>query len=665
MPSPGDRAPSTSHQSRWDLGGWENIRTRVVLVMFLMIMLPGIGGALLVFRDQRRDLTAEAVARLEAVASVQLARIEHLMRDDLEEANGVRVLPGVVSELEAHQRQGSSFDAGSLVNTLFSARDARSRFVRLFVVGLDGSVIASTDKALDQLDLSGDQYVAKGRYGLHAGLLFLDESGVLVHRIASPVATSEGVAGIIVVDIDQAGLLELVGDYTGLGRTGETLIAVGGSAGEVVFVTPLRFDPDAAFRLSIDPSDFGADPASAAVAGTPVSSEAIHDYRGRLVLSATGQVPLVGWGVVVKIDAAEALSRVGGLRTVVLLSLAASALVATVLAWIGSGWLVRPIKALTVATEAMTAGDLGIRTHIDSPAEMAALSTAFNQMAEDLARDRALLEARVEHRTAELAASNKDLERLAEVAAHDLSAPLRRIQTYASRITDGGDESLSSKNREYFERMAGSAERMRLTLDGLLELSRITAAPDANQPVDMNSIVAKALSDLESETAAAGARVEVGELPTVIGDPARMLQLLQNLIGNAIKFHRPDEPPVVRVYSHPVDETEQSQGRAIRIVVADNGLGFEPDQSVAIFEMFQRLHSGVEGSGLGLATCRRIVEQHGGSIEAVGTPGVGSKFVVTLPSSPSQPSEPRPESGPGKLDDASSVDDPGDQSQPD
>lgn len=147
------------------------------------------------------------------------------------------------------------------------------------------------------------------------------------------------------------------------------------------------------------------------------------------------------------------------------------------------------------------------------------------------------------------------------------------------------------------------------------------------------------LSDLEVRLQQTGGRVEVDKLPTIDADPVQMRQLLQNLIGNALKFHRPQTPPVVRIFSQLANaplqiETDNSGSQAMcQIFVADDGIGFEPKYQERIFQAFQRLHgrSEYEGTGMGLAICRKITERHGGGIKATSTPGQGATFIVTLP----------------------------------
>ena len=241
----------------------------------------------------------------------------------------------------------------------------------------------------------------------------------------------------------------------------------------------------------------------------------------------------------------------------------------------------------------------------------------------------------------DLARSNKELAQFAYVASHDLQEPLRKILAFGDRLKDActGAGALSTSGRDCLERMLGASRRMEALIDGLLAYSRLGARTSPRAAVDLSEVVQAVLSDLEVQVRKVGGRVETGDLPTVEADPTQMRQLLQNLIGNALKFHRPDEPPVVKVHGEVLgaEGTPAASGapmeRHCRIIVEDNGIGFDEKYAERIFEVFQRLHgrAAYEGTGVGLAICRRIVERHHGSIVARGSPGQGATFVVTLP----------------------------------
>lgn len=238
----------------------------------------------------------------------------------------------------------------------------------------------------------------------------------------------------------------------------------------------------------------------------------------------------------------------------------------------------------------------------------------------------------------ELARSNAELQQFASIASHDLQEPLRKIQAFGNRLQEKYGEVLSEQGSDYIQRMQNAAQRMQILIDDLLIFSRITTKAQPFVAVNLAKVAKEVLSDLEVLIQQTGARVELSELPTVNADPLQMRQLLQNLIGNALKFHRENESPHVKIYSQINDNraqlTENSpDSHLCQITVEDNGIGFDQKYCDRIFQVFQRLHgrSEYEGTGIGLAICRKIVERHGGSITAESTPSQGAKFIVTLP----------------------------------
>jgi signal transduction histidine kinase len=261
--------------------------------------------------------------------------------------------------------------------------------------------------------------------------------------------------------------------------------------------------------------------------------------------------------------------------------------------------------------------------------------------AEALNRANAELEKRVEQRTADLSAtnealerSNRELEQFASVASHDLQEPLRKIQAFGDRLQTRSSSVLGEQGRDYLARMQSSATRMRSLIDALLTFSRVTSKAQPFARVDLSATAAEVVSDLEDRIEETGARVEVGALPELEADPMQMRQLLQNLIGNGLKFRRPNESPVIELKSRLLPPLE-GNGEIPRceLAVRDNGIGFEEIYLDRIFELFQRLHGRqeYEGTGMGLAICRKIVERHHGSITARSAPGEGATFFVTLP----------------------------------
>ena len=261
--------------------------------------------------------------------------------------------------------------------------------------------------------------------------------------------------------------------------------------------------------------------------------------------------------------------------------------------------------------------------------------TERKQMEKELRKSHDYLELHVQERTAELKTymakleeSNQALQDFASIASHDLQEPLRKVAAFGNMLKQKCGGSLEDHGGDYLERILNANQRMQFLLTGLLDYSRATTKTEPFKEVDLSDLIGEVISDLEVRIVRTGGEVHVGTLPVISADPTQMRQLLQNLIGNALKFHKPDEKPRVQVRS--VSNTDSK----CQIIVEDNGIGFEEQNLEKIFAPFQRLHgrsSQYEGTGMGLAICKKIVERHGGSITARSTPGQGATFTVTLP----------------------------------
>lgn len=239
----------------------------------------------------------------------------------------------------------------------------------------------------------------------------------------------------------------------------------------------------------------------------------------------------------------------------------------------------------------------------------------------------------------ELARSNRDLEEFASIASHDLQEPLRKVMAFGQRLVECSKDSLEEEANKNLERMLNATKRMKRFIDDLLDYSRLSGQPRPFSPTNLNHVIDNVLFDLELTLEICKGEVEVSKLPIIDSDATQMHQVFLNLINNAMKFKKEDTPPRIKIYA-----SEESNGR-LEITVQDNGIGFDNSFQDRIFKPFERLHgmSQYEGTGIGLALCRKIIERHGGTIRAEGQPGVGTRIIISLPlpftSAPANPGE--------------------------
>ena len=235
--------------------------------------------------------------------------------------------------------------------------------------------------------------------------------------------------------------------------------------------------------------------------------------------------------------------------------------------------------------------------------------------------------------TQKLERSNRELQDFAYVASHDLQEPLRKIEAFGDRLITRYGDKLPDDGRMFLDRMQNAAGRMRRLINDLLDYSRVTTKAKPFTRVSLDEVLTGVLSDLQIRIEESGAVIRSDPLPAIVADATQMRQLLQNVLANALKFRKPDVKPEIHISCEVGQDCERSGTQRALIKVTDNGIGFDNKYKEQIFTIFQRLHGRLEyeGTGVGLATVRKIVERHNGSIDADGRPGVGATFIIKLP----------------------------------
>ena len=600
----------------------------VTLILWVLALALG-------YPRERSVLVEESTAKIEAVAEVQKARLEAYL-DGVERSVGqVASRTRLRSALAAYVTSRDPDLVEEMERILADAAGADNRVILIEVRDLDGEAVASTGGDASYLD-GNEGYIDRAKDGPVRGLIVGDGSGGLSHVAAGPIVFEDGLVGVAVVVESATPLLELVSDYTGLGETGETVLGRRLPDGTVAFLTPLRFDPDAALART-ETEGSSASTLVALSGEESVLTEAV-DYRGESVFAATRYLAAADWGVVVKIDTDEILAPLDEYAVGAALALVVVLAVAAVGSWMVARPVAEAVRRVSEASSAIASGDWSRPVPVDRNDELGDLAENFNIMTREL-RDLTMhleeknveVEARnreLESLNEKLSQSNEELERFAAVAAHDLQEPLRKIQAFGDRLAASASEHLDDKDQVYIERMRDAATRMRVLIDDLLQLSRVTSRAQPSELVDLRDVIAKVADDLESQLSETGAILEVGDLPVVRADPSQMHSLFQNLISNALKFRKTEQAPLVRV-----SVSDGLQNGMAHITVEDNGIGFDPEYGERIFKIFERLNGRAEytGTGIGLAICKKIVSRHHGTITAEGKPGEGAIFKLSLP----------------------------------
>ena len=250
-----------------------------------------------------------------------------------------------------------------------------------------------------------------------------------------------------------------------------------------------------------------------------------------------------------------------------------------------------------------------------------------------------IIQAQLQTKVEELDRSNADLERFAYVASHDLHEPLRKLYAFSGMLMESEQRNLSANGIDIMNRMQGFVVRMQKLIDDLLNFSRNFKKIDSKS-IDLNKILREVKNDLSVNITKTGTTIHADALPTMMGYESQLRQLLQNIISNSIRYAKPDVAPVIKITNQVVSgeqipnyRSPEKQKKFYKLTFIDNGIGFDNQYAEKIFVIFQRLHgkSEYEGTGIGLATCKLVVENHGGYIFANGRPDEGAEFVVYLP----------------------------------
>ena len=667
-----------------------NLETRLILSFLLIALVPAALVGWTTVEASLSALEASIGANFQGIANAKADAIDQVLEAHVEEARVLATHPQVLDALlnanarymegdpALHLQEIERLDQEWLAaNKLSPTADAvfahplstylrgyqgrdPERYGEFIVTDRLGAAVAMTKRLSDynQADEAWwSEPVDQGADGLFIDDRGLDTSvGALILGVVVPVVYGGEIIGVLEINYEVQAILGIVepfehdmSDRVMLARGDADMVA--DSLGTEQGTGPSLNEE---IRAQLEErgwalSQRGGVPTLAAHAhvSTPIYSRV--PTEGAITGVSGERWSPLGWQVMVEAEQATLFEPVQALqRVTLLLGLVALVLVTMAALWTAAS-LSRPIGELRRGAEIIGSGNLDHRVGLERKDELGVLSTAFDAMAARLqatlasrdeldgeVQDRKKAEARLEQTLLELARSNEELEQFAYVASHDLQEPLRKVRTFGDRLAKRAGDGLDARSLDYLARMQGAAERMQNLINALLTYSRVSSKARPFTPVKLDEVMAGVLSDLETRIERSGATVTVGPLPELDADAMQLRQLMQNLVGNALKFTHPDRPAEVTIQAEPEPKGfDGAGGWCIR--VQDNGIGFDADSTSRIFEPFQRLHarSRYEGTGIGLAICSKIVQRHGGTLTATGKPDQGACFEIRLPHQPS------------------------------
>ena len=626
---------------------------RLTILLLLISILPLVIVGYLTFQDGRQIVVDSVIRDLTSTNELKVDLIKRWFEDNEQELELLAQRP-LVRRYAGSLMTCTIGDADctettqSLLTNHFSPFMNQSKgILEVFLVRAeDGLVVASSIPELAGSYQGEEPFYLAGRSQTYTGFTTEETSlGEYVLHVSTPVYAPNGeLVAILAGYANLAELAEIISYRTGLTETKDSYLV----NSQKIFVTDPLFGSGFALDEKINTKGV-----QACLEG--ISNSGFYlDYRGEPVIGVYEWLPERGLCALTEMDQAEAFAPINASRWRAYLIGGLAALIAGSAGVVLASDIARPVRKLSAAAAQIGAGELTIEVDVSRRDELGQLAKSFNQMAEQLSTANqanaflleelqtinAELEQRVAERTLELSKSNEQLEQFAYVASHDLQEPLRTIASFLQLLEKRYHDQLDQDARDFIEFAVDGANRLQRMIQDLLAFSRVSTRGNAFQPADMQKIFQNVHQSLGSEIEATNARVTSDGLPTVLGDESQLTQLLQNLIGNAIKF-RGDQPPQVHVSAEALEGEWQ-------FAVRDNGIGIKDDYFEKIFIIFQRLHPTGEfpGSGIGLAISRRIVDRHGGRIWVESIPGEGSTFYFTIPDQDlTEPSDPNQISG--------------------
>jgi len=627
------------------------ITTKLMLWFLFIALLPLTIAIYISYDSSHKAVEKEAGERLLAVAVNEAGQIEQYFRGkekDITQLSLMSDLKTALTEFEAaYDKSGTYTPEYGIIDQKY--RHFIEYYQRAFgyddilLVSPEGDVVFSVKKkkydklfhkraASQNIELA-DVFIRTTKLSSLAtevsNFEYDPQDEKVVAFIGVPVLSGGNYVGSLIARMDNKGISELVRDYTGLGKTGETVVAAR-MGSEAVFITPLRFDSRSTLRKKVI---IGSDEEFAvqeAVRGKRGSGTYL-DYRGKEALAIWSYLPSFRLGIVVKMDTEEVFASANRLRIILSITAAALLLIVVALAVIVAQSISGPIKQLTKVSGIITAGNLSERARIEAQDEIGELARSFNRMTDGLVEAKAKVETqktKVEEQKTLLEKVNKELDSFVYTASHDLRAPLRAISSFSDFLEEDCKHKLNKEGRVHLSEIQKGTARMDDLIRDLLMLSRISRIKNPYEDVDIKGLVKSVTERIKFDIDKSKVDLKIREnMPVINCDRIKMGEAFLNLINNAIKFSaKNNKNPKVEV-------GYRDAGGDHELYVKDNGIGIDPKYNNEIFVIFRRLQTSkdYDGTGAGLAIVKRIVDDHGGRIWVESALGKGATFRFTIP----------------------------------
>ncbi len=595
---------------------FNSLASRIISLVLIILICFSIGIGFVTYNSMRTRLRSITMENLSTLATAKEQAVEIMLQRFEEVVTGF-ALPDLSSQVEDYLDAAGDMKEQLRRDITISMRrsmQASLRIVAAQVVDRSNNILIQTDPELPLLLKTGSVQFKSALLKTTIGTPFFLNEEFLVDMTTPLQDSGHNMFAVLIVRKQATLLMDITGDYEGLGETGETVI---GQARQdsVYFIAPIRGDPGLRIVQPAPLSGTRARPMINATRGQSGIVPHVYDYAENIVFAAYRPIrspSISAWGLVLKIHEGEALAPANNLRGTLVVALVILLLIAAAIVVPLAGSFVKPLKDLEEATERVADGALDVRVPVRTKDEIGRLSNSFNKMTSQLGRARD-----------DLMRSNQELSSFAYVVSHDLKAPLRGISSLTTWLSEDLADQLEGDQLIQMELLRNRVGRMNALIDGLLEYSRIGRVKAPAVMTRVEDLVIRVIDLLDPPD-----DIEItveAPLPVIMVDDLRLSQVFQNLIGNAISYH-PGPEGVILIGC-------RDAGDFWEFFVSDDGDGIEPRFHDRIFAMFQSLQpqDDVDSTGVGLALVKKIVEDRSGDIwvESEGVKGKGATFRFT------------------------------------
>jgi signal transduction histidine kinase len=600
---------------------------KLTILFLLLSIVPTAVVGYLAYDNGRRTIVQETIDHLVSINIFKNNELKRWIEDNessIEELAQRPLVKQYATVLAKHDTPDHAYHKakGSIIEDHLKLRLKYGGFFELFLMcPRHGLISASTDEKQEGKYRDTYPYFIEGKSRTYIqGIYYSPALEQSAMTMSTPIKDKQGnLMGVLGGRLDLGELSKIIALQSGKSPTEDTYLVNTFN----FFVTEPRFGQGYALKKAVRTEGVEAGLSGKDGVGF------YKDYRGVPVIGAYKWLPEFKMCIITEIDQAEAFAPIVHLAWVITAIVSAISLAACLMGFFFSRTITRPLRKLAAGAEKIGGGNLDHRVGTASKNEIGGLSRAFDRMSESLkatmvSRDE--LEQRVQERTAQLEAANKELEAFSYSVSHDLRAPLRAIDGFSRILLEDSIENLDEEGKRVLNVIRNNTQKMGQLIDDLLVFSRLGRQEIKKSDIDMGKLATSVFKELRLSAPERKIKLNIKTLSSSQGDSSMIRQVFTNLLSNAVKFTRPKDTAAVEVGGSE-EKTESIY------YVKDNGVGFDMQYVNKLFGVFQRLHSTTEfeGTGVGLAIVQRIIHRHGGRVWGEGKVGEGATFYFSLP----------------------------------